>query len=224
MKPILFNTDMVQAIQAGNKRSTIRPTKPQPDHGHVFDDGIFHPQIGDKEIIAPYHVGDVLYVRETWWHEHLADNDNAAFEDGTIISRLPNKYGDGSTQSVFRIPDWKPTSPHWRKRPTIHMPKWAARIFLVVTSEKAMRLQGISEEEAKAEGMAHPSAYDRPINIFADGSFYEAKNRRDVFMATWNAIYSKRGLGWDANPWVFHYGFDVVSKEQAMELEQRKAA
>jgi hypothetical protein len=83
-----------------------------------------------------------------------------------------------------------------RWRPSIHMPRWASRITLTITDVRVERVQDISEADAKAEGVL----MDDPDAIFYSG----------MFAHLWNTIYHKRGLGWDANPWVWVIHFRVA--------------
>ena len=152
VKPILFNTEMVRAILEGRKSCTRRIVKPQQLIGMLPDKCksgapeeflkekklMFKPycDMTDIELIntaykAPYQIGDILYVRETWMDYtgltmYKADCDNYRLES-------LNFAGFG-----------------WH--PSIHMPKEAARIWLKVTDVRVERLQEITEEQASAEG------------------------------------------------------------------------
>lgn len=135
-KPILFNTEMVQAILAGRKTQTRRIVK--LDTGQLIADTV--EQISsnyfffkkDNEAVAgripKYQISDILWVREK-----------------TIQNNVSEKflYGDeGELTAAF--------SPFlYKKRSSIHMPKEAARIFLKVTNVRCERLQDISEEDAR---------------------------------------------------------------------------
>lgn len=80
-----------------------------------------------RRVKAAYQVGDLLYVRETWQYvdEGIAGDDNA----GYVYKASENGK------------DWETGSEDWKWRPSIHMPKEAARIFLRVTDVRVERLQ-----------------------------------------------------------------------------------
>lgn len=101
-----------------------------------------------------------------------------------------------------------------RWKPSIHMPKAYARLFLRVTDVRIERLQDITEYQAKAEGCYLPC--------------YEVKTGKEnsdniaLFKIIWNSTIHKSKMdqyGWNANPWVFVYEFEKISKEAAMEEE-----
>lgn len=120
--PILFNTDMVRAILDGRKTVTRRLIK--------YDDAILnspyhkeHPEVEDKQIIRklcmpPYHPGDILYIRETW-HKYKKRVGNG---EGCHIAEFYG-YKASIANSEDANEPWKPS---------IHMPKEAARIWLKV--------------------------------------------------------------------------------------------
>lgn len=136
-RPILFSTEMVQAILAGRKTQTRRIIKPQPTQigglwrldkkqasNRPFNEWHNHP----FGIHSPYgQVGDVLWVRETFYKSLI---------DDSYQYKADRNYSHGIS--------WKPS---------LFMPKAAARIFLRITNIRVERLQDISEEDAKAEGI-----------------------------------------------------------------------
>lgn len=186
-KPILFNAEMVEAIQNGTKTVTRRAIK----HRYKKNEREFftatiagtlffcYSDEEDEEtrrVKAPYQVGDILYVRETW---------------GEI-------GGVGDREYIYRADDDMGTD---RWHPSIHMPKEAARIFLRVTGVRVERLQDITDEQAIAEG----------IRIGIGGEPYFSC--RDAYAPLWNSTVKKSYLdkyGWNANPWVFVIEFESV--------------
>ena len=189
--PILFNTEMVRALQVDMKTATRRVIKPQPpiDFRYPQADDFkscwwWTDKDGDDDmmrwwpsyengLIPPYEPGDILYVRETWaesaeGYAYKADFDGA----------------EG-----------------WGWRPSIHMPKEAARIFLRVTDVRVERLQEITEDGVIAEGVK-PSG----------GNF-----ALDDFEPLWDSTIkpADRALyGWDANPWVWIIEFERTDKPE----------
>lgn len=176
MKPILFSTDMVKAILEGRKTQTRRLIKPQPTNprwnniGWVgFDDG--H---GNK---MPYRLGDMLYVRETW--AKIEDFKNYADMEIPRNLKFLYKCDDTGKEHTFvdvGVQKW---------RPSIHMPREAARIFLKVTDVRVERLQDIRGSDVINEGVCE--AYE------------EYENLIPIFKDLWNSIYKN----WDENPWVW---------------------
>ena len=215
IKPILFNTEMVRAILDGRKTCTRRLVKPQPDGKHTFPLGFVTDSTEKKEvgcfgfgidecggsikyIKPPYQPGDTMYVRETWMDYagltmYKADCD---------IYRLDslNFAGFG----------WKPS---------IHMPKEAARIWLKVTDVRVERLQDITPKGAESEGVG---------NLFYDDIGYGEKNygtevdpeygiTKEQFAWLWESTIKKSDLdcyGWDANPWVWVIEFERCEKQE----------
>ena len=206
MKPIIFSTPMVQAILDGRKTQTRRLIKDK-DITNNFDIDIdgsvyayINPETGDSyppTAIAKYQVGDILWVRETWSKD----------ENGEYVYRT--NYGttedDSFPPSMFK---WKPS---------IHMPREAARIFLRVKNVRVERLQDISEEDARAEGCI-TSHYKTGDGKFEDVLEFDL-TARDAFCELWQRLNLKRGYGWEANPWVWVIEFEKISKEEAERLE-----
>ncbi|RMD04926.1 hypothetical protein D9O40_00835 [Clostridium autoethanogenum] len=202
-KPILFNTEMVQAILQGRKASTRRIIKPQPKYAlrqRNIDKGTNDwNEYGNKidEVtgsnwgtgrICRYKPGDILYVRETWANTWTPD---------------------GEEGFVYRADGEPPEFPYWGNEkqckdevwiPSIHMPKIAARIFLKVTDIKAQRLQDITEDEAKAEGITEKASYDEYTQKFFNS---DNDNYKYGFGKLWNSCGYKWPSSWSGNPWVW---------------------
>lgn len=204
IKPILFNTETVRAILNGRKSCTRRIVKPQQFIGMLPDkckNGVpeeflkekkfmFKPycDMTDAELIntaykAPYQPGDILYVRETFIQAaaHIfwyKANDNSWISEGL------------------------------RWKPSIHMPKEAARIWLKVTGVRVERLQDITGLSVKKEGIeVDPkecaSKFDFITELFL------------LFQRLWDSTIKKSDLnhyGWDANPYVWVIEFERCEK------------
>lgn len=226
MKPILFNAENVIAILEDRKGETRRIMKPQPTErmpeshnicrqpgawdGKQFRDLWYMDTIEQNpfqqkrwfESFAPYDKGEILYVRETWQRCHEMDGNDQ------IVEGI-EKYVYAAT------PEDVPHFTHWVRadgtyadfmpwRPSIHMPKEAARIFLRVNDVHIERLQDITEEQAIKEGMHDPFDEKR--------DFYE--NAVSAFSDLWDRTIKKQDLnscGWDANPWVWVAEFERVN-------------
>ena len=207
MKPILFNTEMVRLILAGRKTQTRRLVKACHVDKFVVDidgkllcsfDGLNdYPTMDD----SPIQANDVLYVRETWFYEGLLEDEEE----------------DKAKRYVYRAsePDYPVNigagGDGWR--PSIHMPKEAARIFLRVTDVRVERLQDISGADCVAEGC------DDDMLSGVGAEFI-----RGVFSGIWDDTVKPKNIprcGWDANPWVWVYTFERISKEEAR-LDEKK--
>lgn len=204
-RPILFSGPMVRAILDGTKTQTRRVLKPQIETFDVapgrscaieiawdVDDGKGRIWKGSYPAGATefgwkkgtgvlttqtvhYAPGDRLWVRETFAH----------------VTNFPPSVRYYATDDVHELR---------RKRPGIHMPRWASRLTLTVTDVRVHRLQDISEEDAVAEGVDAIS--------MADVKRQSAWSRRHDFAQLWDSINGKReGANWDANPWVVAVSF-----------------
>ncbi len=229
-KPVLFNTEMVQAILEGRKTVTRRCVKfpanrfvegvPNPNKLSVMeiksDKVNFHQEpFFCISVKPPFKVGDYLYVRETWTNWSCSECED--YECEKCIGPVAYLYkADGEIEGM----KWKPS---------IHMPKEAARIFLKVTDVRVERLQDITEEQALAEGVPE----DYPMNevycpechgeglvgalssnlgfMEVDCHYCDTATKR--FSNLWNSTIKKADIdkyGWDANPWVWVIEFERV--------------
>lgn len=218
MKPILFNTEMVKAIIDDLKTVTRRVVKPQPPdndpHNSCFnyiENGIAHFGMRNRTphlVKLPYSPGDVLYVRETWQYAYNLDGNEQPV-DGT------GRYLYAADNEPEPFDFWvNPDGTHrdsmpWR--PSIHMPREAARIFPRVTDVRVERLQDITYWDCLREGITEEDIDER-----------EAINReassKDLYIRLWNSTVKPTDLplyGWDANPWVWVIEFERISKEEA---------
>jgi hypothetical protein len=146
-----------------------------------------------------------LWVRETF-RVHSRATDVA-----TLLYKASEQQS--WTQQTHRVPIEKCHKPavvdKWT--PSIHMPRWASRITLEITGVRVERLQAISEEDAKAEGVPpagdllpdYPGTYLTPKGDFATAEV--------AFQRLWQSIYGADS--WQANPWVWVIEFKRVEVE-----------
>jgi len=230
IKPILFNTEMVRAILDGRKTCTRRLVRflsgENPQWTGYIRDGLMLYNGKNEPCVrkAPYQPGDVLYIRETWTEEcekyyYRADYDSDYLDpcetlSGGYPASCRNHPGcDGCMATSTRI--------HWR--PSIHMPKEAARIWLKVTDVKMERLQEMKPVDVIKEG-AYPDCWDC-LNTYEEsgsqccyGTEEQCSQCDGVMMEwekLWNSTIKKSDLdsyGWDANPWVWVIEFERCKK------------
>lgn len=199
--PILFKTEMVQALLAGRKTCTRRLVKflpgKNPQWTGYIKDGLMLYNGKNEPCIrkALYQPGDILYVRETW-HKYTKRVGNGEF------CHLAEFYGYKAS-----IANSEDANEPWH--PSIHMPKEAARIWLKVTDVRVERLQEITEDGAKEEGANCKNGKNVGL---------EEKMRRTAierFAEIWNSTIKKSALdryGWDANPYVWVIEFERYEK------------
>lgn len=204
IKPILFNTEMVRAILDGIKGSTRRIVKgfiPNDavwgytaftPKGYISCRGTFADGYGEKFFKLPCEPGNILYVRETW-------------------KKAPNGYyyyEDWQRNDIADVTKWKPS---------IHMPKEAARIWLKVTDVRVERLQEITEDGCIAEGIYPSNCRGCNATFGCDVCPDEGYDEVDKFVEVWNSTIKKSDLdryGWDASPWVWVIEFERCEKPE----------
>jgi len=191
-KPILFKDEMIRAILEGWKTQTRRIVKPCKCKDSLCE-------LAPHEIAGeinrghyrncPYgKPGDRLWVRENF------------------LQLMHGQVTDGRVKYCASIDPRSTGTPKndgywWRKRPSIHMPRWASRITLEITDVRVERLQDISSADAKAEGVATPD-----LNDWCDDSKWVSQ-----FAWLWRSINGPDS--WDANPWVWVIEFKRIDQE-----------
>lgn len=189
-KPILFNTDMVRAILDDRKTETRRKVEllygKNPNWTGYVREGLMLYNGTNEPCIRPpqYKVGEYLYVRETWANLNTPS--------------CPCYYYKASdTLPEGALKSWKPS---------IHMPKEAARIFLLVTDVHLERLKDMTLDNFLAEGVVlRPEAFNDPEN-----AYWQA---RKIFSSIWDSTIPKKNIdkyGFDTNPWELAYEFERV--------------
>jgi hypothetical protein len=198
---------MVKAILEGRKTQTRRPIKNiVPDEWEAVND-CRNSEYGsdvscyllrkipteETGIIYPkYEMGNILYVRETWnkledWGEYPDDE-----EDG---------------RAIYYKADYPPDMWDYSKwRPSIHMPKEAARIFLKVTNLRIEKLQDITIKDAKSEGVICTCPENEESRCY--------KGNIGHFKELWDSIFANTQKEWNRNPWVEVYEFEIVREER----------
>ena len=229
--PILFNMEMVRAILDGRKSCTRRLVKPQPDEKHTFPLGFVTDSTEKKEVGCfgfgineyggsiqyakpPYQPGDILYVRETWEHFECCccegDEHGNCYREPqqSALNKSCGCYMYRATDEIYGDAKW---------HQSIHMPKEAARIWLKVTDVRVERLQEITDEQAKREGIQ----YDECPTGFTWKQETDMHNCYTTpigaMQALWNSTIKKSDLdryGWNASPWVWVIEFERCEKSQ----------
>jgi len=217
MKPILFNTPMVQAILQNRKTTTRRPVKNLAisDNGNGYftakeihkgeiteylDETFGGPYdfvVANAVEYAPYQKGDILYVRETALIQSMKNFDKKVkmyFKADDTLVEFDVSEEEYNRLLKYEYPKNRWLSPYWLTKETV-------RIFLRVTGVTAERLQDITEEQAKKEGFK-----SNGISIVG---------ARCEFVELWNSTIKKQDLdkyGWNANPYVWVIEFERCEK------------
>ncbi|AOF14948.1 TPA: hypothetical protein PXM11_004319 [Yersinia enterocolitica] len=192
-KPILFNSEMVNAILSGRKTQTRRIMRDQPEVIPPEDEcgvpGYWIPYNAGKTMVrnemmtiaCPLGMrGDQLWVREAF--------AAGLCTESTLAYRATHKTEDLEE-------GWGETI-KWT--PSIHMPRWASRINLLITGVRVERLQDISDLDCCDEGYNGPAV--TADNQWPSITWYER---------LWDSIYGqKEGESWQANPWVWVIEFE----------------
>ena len=207
---IMFSGPMVRALLAGTKLQTRRlATSP----------------------LRQVKPGDRLYVREScWiWGRWRKDGLNKAGRQRWrfVISTPHTAIFDPNHPQIARKGTPREREMYWR-RPSIHMPRWASRMTLIVTKNRTERLQEISEADAAAEGVERLDfeREDRDLSVcpacggarlvnklganlgvIPDADCFDCDTHRKRYQHLWNHLH---GTGsWDANPEVIAVSFTV---------------
>lgn len=224
MKPILFNTKMVRAILDGRKTQTRRVVKsldrlsfyraePSEDAYEALgkwdffygwlEGGVMFDACASVK--APYSIGDILWVRETW-NGDWCDNYIYKADGGSAVSSGYDK------------------EPRWH--PSTHMPRDAARIFLRVNDVQVERLNEISQSDAIDEGaltcdLCETDEYKESCEkAKREGSKPPiGYSPRERFAALWDSTIKNTEItkyGWAANPWVWVIKFERCERPDSI--------
>lgn len=198
MKPILFNTEMVKAILEGRKTVTRRVVKPQPVKEGPFwqlggaawsdtMDSVTPVPCHSLYDLAPYHPGDILYVRETWKCQQV----------GYPPRYCVIEYKAGGLEKFDEIHVLPTVKGEWK--PSIHMPKKIARIFLRVKSIRMEQLRSITADDAMNEGFTD---WNQFVELW-DTTIPKHPNK-----------FKSYPYYWKDNPWVWVIEFEQCEKPE----------
>lgn len=234
-KPILFNTDMVKAILDGKKTFTRRIIKNKYSNADIewFENKygrrlVYMQNDAPKDIIhedgsrtchlkacedikKPYEVGDILYVRETWCDTSKDLKDNATLEIGNC--KYIFKVDDNGEDQPLVEMDIK------RWRPSIHMPKEAARIFLKVKNVTAQRIQEMEHKDFISEGIREYTKDRKLFKYSANEELYKWRDMpltaKEAFKDLWDSTIPRGQFVnlWESNPWVWVIEFEKLMND-----------
>lgn len=165
---------------------------------------------GEYGCKCPYPPGTRLWVRETWLEldkEHWWDSSQP--KEATYLTG--EHWGERKNGIAYRAStdtegDDIRREYGYKWRPSIFMPRWASRITLEVTEVRVEKLNSISEEDARAEGIV-----TKWLQRGKDGELSEWCDRYGntaikLFRELWDSINGKKHP-WESNPWVWAYTF-----------------
>ncbi|EIW9276623.1 hypothetical protein ACWYEI_002577 [Klebsiella quasipneumoniae] len=227
---VIFNGEMVRAILDGRKTQTRRPIKWKQTRFTEIgerEDGSKWPWSEDAEHTCDFWhpcpfgaVGDRIWVRETWGVVSHAFSDDGLMIDwvpdrpSTAIHEMPFGNGYYSGYAIYAADGdftWGDDDGYedgrscWK--PSIHMPRAASRILLEITGVRVERLNAISEEDARAEGIIDGGCLNcgEPEPC---GCANPEPDATDAFAYLWQSIYGQES--WNADPWVWVIEFKRV--------------
>jgi hypothetical protein len=225
--PILFSTDMVNAILDKRKVMTRRlkgleEVNKNPESWIArqtyewqskHDKSVYAIMFdGERTIIlkCPYgNIGDLLYVRETWVNLGYNNCDFDEYQENYVVFKASENGRE-----------WEENMEGWRWKPGIHLPKKDSRIWLEITGIKVERLQDIPEADAMEEGVeriAMPECSGFWNYIKNSVGFSSATGS---FQSLWEKINGPES--WAANPWVWAITFKVISTDGKPEKNDRR--
>lgn len=223
-RPIIFSGPMVRAILEGRKTQTRRiiesvtgkfPRGKITELQKASSDGYdlmfrdnrmrWHEfRMDDFLKKCPYgEPGDRLWVRENFWC-------GQELQYGLGVPRLFYMSDQDGGPYIENSHRWWGLQMKWGHHPSIHMPRWASRINLIVKSVRVERLNDISEEDAIAEGTLC-DVCNGPVDGSSEADcdcFHSKRTSVRSYSSLWDSINAKRAP-WDSNPWVWRIEFEV---------------
>lgn len=224
-RPINLTDWQIRAALDGRLSLVVEPLAKQPHNraqgcyhrpdgswvwvdAHRVNNGVgyFGNRLDDRHFYTNRATGDRLWVREAWrtWESV----DGISPRDLTRLETVQFQ-ADGMTDNRMIM------SRPGKVRSSPQMPRWASRLTLIVTNVRVMRVQSVRSQQVKAAGV-------HPDDDMVRASYLKQNQRARVdgyhkahttpFLDFWNARHAKRGLGWDANPWVTATTFTVHRK------------
>lgn len=203
--PIIFSGPMVRALLEGRKTMTRRILKPQPEQardndGNLLPHGIMHVEGDPRPRVT---IGRVITKQEVRW----ATGDRLWVRENHRLTDCPCTEACRGAGHVWYDADasgYRNVASN-KLRPSIHMPRWASRLTLIVTATKIERVQEISNEDALAEGVLDAGKYfygdgEKPVH-FGVGAAH-------AFRDLWTMLHGCDS--WDANPEVVAISFNVI--------------
>lgn len=220
-KPILFNTEMVRAIIDGRKTVTRRIIKPQPEaklcYAFAGSDGLrgtwaYPDRNAWKSWGDEYRLPLILHDPDRRWTPPCRGDDILWVRERFAVDDEGQYHYYADTNYIEPL-SWKPS---------IHMPREAARIFLRVTNVRCERLQNMTEDDAFLEGYGGcPGAHaELPCWVGGEqcdcGYWYCNHSVQEGFgRDIWDKTLKLKDIPeccWDANPWVWVIEFERVDK------------
>ena len=220
MKSICFLEELQNAIVELRKTETRRLADPQPDDylnnprgDFVLPDGSRADLLARHHLIRPrYEVGEVIYIKESYVDDIDPDRVFYKYDPADIQALQDLGYGEYLDKPKF-----------WRNKQS--MPARLARYFLRITARHGERLQDISEEAARREGVQrHPDIPNAYVH-YAPSLHFSAEQLKDGAPYCRTARTSFQTLMemlegpkiWEKNPYVWVYKFELVSELAAFE-------
>lgn len=213
MKSIGFLEELQNEVVERRKTETRRLMDPQPDdylrdaRGElVLPDGSRVDPLANRHIVRPkYKVGEIIYIKEPYIDDIDPDRVFYKYVPADIQALEDLGYGEYLGKPGF-----------WRNKQS--MPARLARYFLRITARHGERLQEITEEAAKREGVRlHPSIQNAYVHYtpslhftaeqLKDGAPY-CRTARASFQTLMEMIEGPKI--WEKNPFVWVYGFEIV--------------
>ena len=147
--------------------------------------------------LAKVQPSDRLWVRENFQLLSWGDYEVTRYQPCDVRYAATDTLADADRE--IRGYPW---------RPSIHMPRWASRVTLVVEQVRIMPLKSISEEDAKAEGIAPNPTQPGTWMDYPEGSSAAGlAHPRLSFRSLWESLH---GAGsWSSNPLVIAPTFSV---------------
>jgi hypothetical protein len=195
-KPMIYGEESVLALLARLKRQTRRVVSPQPKAGRTLE--LLQPgrwtsyqRRGDDvwENLGlwrcPYgSAGDLIWVKE-----------RLTRSGGGVQYEADHKTAKAWNRDTAMWPNT------WKRdlRSPMFMPRELSRITLRIQDVRVERLQAITAEDCRAEGLQ-----------LANADAASDEQWRDAYRELWERLNAKRGYPWATNPWVWVVGFEVV--------------
>lgn len=217
-RPILFSDQRVRALLIGQQTQTRRIMKSQAfapgqdnhEGCYGFDvisnhlRGHHVMEMSDLSYQCPFgQPGDKLWVRETWRGPEVPEEQLAEYAKSPLEFRNAHYcHYRADSSAMVNAQDENANHAGWQTG--IHMPRWASRIDLLITSVRVEKIQDISDDDVMAEGVQTDSHFLN--NFFTMNS--ESIAPKAAYKKAWEKQYGS--TSWEVNPWVWVIGFERV--------------